>query len=138
MAPRDRRPSTGHEQLSKGDQLIERGAARLEELSRNAAAKGGFSAKLADELAEDAAFLRKLKPSLIKARARGDAPTDQPPGEGRVAPSSPQLGKRPSAAAKGTGGGGGPNPWLVLVVCVAAGIAAAKWIDWRGHAHPRD
>ena len=57
--------------MSKGDQLIERGAARLEELSRNAAAKGGLSAKLADELAEDAAFLRKLKPSLIAARARG-------------------------------------------------------------------
>jgi hypothetical protein len=40
--------------MSKGDLLVERGAAGLEDLSRKAAAKGGFAAKLADELAEDA------------------------------------------------------------------------------------
>ena len=92
--------------------------------------------KLAQPLAADADFVRKLKPSLIKARARGDAPTDAAPGRGRVAPSSPQLPKRPKAKAKRSGGG--PNPWLVVGLCVAAGIATAKWIDWRGHAHPRN
>jgi hypothetical protein len=34
--------------------------------------------------------------------------------------------------------GGGPNPWLVAGVALAAGIALAKLVDWRGHAHPRD
>jgi hypothetical protein len=124
--------------MSGADQKVERLADKLQAFADRSAGESGVKGKLAQPLADDAEFIRKLKPSLIKARARGDAPTDQPPGEGRVAPSSPQLGKRPSAAAKGTGGGGGPNPWLVLVVCVAAGIAAAKWIDWRGHAHPRD
>jgi hypothetical protein len=136
MAPRDRRPSTGHEQLSKGDQLIERGAARLEELSRNAAAKGGFSAKLADELAEDAAFLRKLKPSLIAARARGRAATNTEPNRPQTAPSAPQI-KATRPKSKGRKGGG-PNPFVVAGAALAAGILLAKVIDWRGHAHPRD
>jgi hypothetical protein len=26
----------------------------------------------------------------------------------------------------------------VVGAALAAGILAAKWIDWRGHAHPRD
>jgi hypothetical protein len=59
----------------KGDSLIDRGADGLEELSRKAAAKGGVAAKLADELADSAVFLRKLKPSLIKERAQGNAAT---------------------------------------------------------------
>jgi hypothetical protein len=129
--------------MNKGDQLIERGANRLQELSRRAAAKGGLPAKFADELAEDAAFLRKLKPSLIKARAKGQAPTNQPtneqPAREPVAPSSPQLGARPKPKKKrGKGGGGGPNPFLVAGAALAVGIVLAKVIDWRGHAHPRD
>lgn len=125
--------------MSKGDQLIERGATRLEELARDAAAKGGFQAKLADELMEDAEFLRKLKPSLIAARARGQAPTNQPPGERPQAPSAPQItSERTPKKTKSGRPGGGPNPWLVAGVALAAGIAIAKLIDWRGHAHPRD
>jgi len=61
---------------------------------------------------------------------RGNAPTDLEPGQGVVAPSGPQMGKRPKR--------GGPNPFLVMGVALAAGIALAKLIDWRGHAHPRD
>jgi hypothetical protein len=125
--------------MSKGDQLIERGAARLEELSRNAAAKGGLSAKLADELAEDAVFLRKLKPSLIAARARGQAPTNTDPSRSQAAPSAPQITeKRPKAKRKKRVRGGRPNPFLVAGAALAAGIVLAKVIDWRGHAHPRD
>ena len=90
-------------------------------------------AKLAEPLAEDADLIRKMKPSLIKARAKGKAPTDQKPGKPTLAPSSPQLRKRPEPR-----GSGGPNPWLVVGVALAAGIFLAKWIDWRGHAHPRD
>jgi hypothetical protein len=32
---------------------------------------------------------------------------------------------------------GGPSPWLVLGAAFAAGVLAAKILDWRGHAHPR-
>lgn len=128
--------------MSKGDLLMERGAVKLEELSRKAAAKGGFAANLADELAEDAAFLRKLKPSLIKARAQGNAPIDRASQEPPRAPSAAQISgsrppkrRRPKRTRKR---GGGPNPFLVAGVALAAGIALAKLIDWRGHAHPRD
>ena len=134
--------------MSKGDLLVERGAVKLEELSRKAAAKGGFAASLADELAEDAAFLRRLKPSLIKARAQGKAPINRAPQEpprtpsAPSAPSAPQISasrppkrRRPKRARKR---GGGPNPFLVAGAALAAGIALAKVIDWRGHAHPRD
>ena len=131
--------------MSKGDLMVEKGAARLEELSRKAAARGGFVANLADELADDAAFLRKLKPSLIKARAQGKAPINRAPQEPPRAPSAPTAPRdsasrppkrrRPKRRRKA---GGGPNPFLVAGVALAAGIALAKVIDWRGHAHPRD
>jgi hypothetical protein len=122
--------------VSKGDQLVERSADRLEELSHQAAAKGGVGAKIAQPLAEDAAFLRKLKPSLIKARARGETPTDQEPGTEAVMPTAPQLGPRPKK--RNPRRGVGPNPILVIGVGLAVGILLAKVIDWRGHAHPRD
>jgi hypothetical protein len=123
--------------MSNADHKVERLADKLQAIADRSASEGGVKAKLAQPLADDAEFLRKLKPSLIKARAKGEAPTNERPGQGRVAPSSPQLGKRPDPKRKKRGGGG-PNPWLVLGVCLAAGILAAKWIDWRGHAHPRD
>lgn len=119
--------------MRTADRLIEQGAQRLQELADKAAAEGGPKAKLAEELADDAAFLRKLKPSLIAARARGQAPTDQEPGAGTVAPSGPQLGPRPDPEQRG----GGPNPFVVVAAAFAVGIFVAKLIDWRGHAHPR-
>jgi hypothetical protein len=121
--------------MNKGDLLVDRGADRLQELAQKAAAKGGVGEKLAQPLAEDAAFLRKLKPSLIAARAKGQAPTNQKPGAETVAPSAPQLGPRPK---KKSGKHGGPNPFLVMGVALVAGILLAKVVDWRGHAHPRD
>ena len=119
--------------MTKGDQLVDNAANRLQGLADKAAAEGGVKAKFAQELADDAEFLRKLKPSLIKARAKGEAPKYQKPGQGHVAPAGPQLSKRPKPKrAKG------PNPFLVLGVALAAGIVIAKIVDWRGHAHPRD
>jgi hypothetical protein len=115
------------------DQKVETAADKVQGLANRMAAEGGIKSKLAEPLAEDADFIRKLKPSLIKARAKGDAPTNQKPGEARLAPSSPQLPARPKPKGKG-----GPNPWVVVGVALAAGIVLAKWIDWRGHAHPRD
>lgn len=118
---------------TKADQLIDRAADRLRDLAERTAAEGGLAAKLAEPLAEDAAFLRKLKPSLIIARARGEAPTDQPAGSG--APAAPSTAQLPSRPKKG---GGGPNPVLVIGAALVAGVVIAKLIDWRGHAHPRD
>jgi hypothetical protein len=119
--------------MSTGDQVVERGADKLEGLSERMAAEGGVKAKLADELADDAAFLRKLKPSLMVARAKGEAPTNGKPGEPRRAPGGPQLGQRPKPRKSG----GGPSPFLVLGAALVAGFVLAKVIDWRGHAHPR-
>ena len=119
--------------MTKGDQLVERGADRLEQLSERTAADGGVKAKLADELAEDAAFLRKLKPSLMVARAKGEAPTDEKPGKPRRSPGGPQLGSRPKPSKPGKG----PSPWLVLGGSMVAGYFIAKVVDWRSHAHPK-
>ncbi|HLB19193.1 MAG TPA: hypothetical protein VK613_08690 [Gaiellaceae bacterium] len=116
------------------DQTVERAASKLQRLANQFAGEGGLKSKLAQPLAEDADLIRKMKPSLIKARAKGEAPTNQKPGQATIAPSSPQLGSRPKAKQRS----GGPNPWLVVGAALAAGIVLAKWIDWRGHAHPRD
>src|SRR5207248_1049757 len=59
------------QEVTKGDRLIEGAADRLEETAERLAGGDGLKAKAAAELAEDAHFLRKLKPSLIAARARG-------------------------------------------------------------------
>jgi hypothetical protein len=122
--------------MSRGDEVVESGAQKLDALADRAAAEGGLRARLADELADDAAFLRKLKPSLIAARARGRLPKDAQPGSGpRLTPRSPsgaQLGPRPSGGARR-----GPNPFVVIGAAAAIGVLAAKLVDWRGHAHPR-
>ena len=119
--------------MTKADKIIDRAADRLRDFADRASAEGGVSAQLAEPLAEDAVFLRKLKPSLIAARFKGNAPKNQPAGSpGPTGPSSPQLGKRPKKE------GGGPNPLLVVGAAFVVGIVLAKAIDWRGHAHPRD
>ena len=51
--------------------------------------------------------LRRLRPKLVAARRRSEQPKQ------------------------------GPNPWLIVGVAFAVGFAAAKVLDWRGHAHPR-
>jgi hypothetical protein len=119
--------------MTKADHAVERGAQRLQKLADKAAARGdGVGGWLAEELANDAAFLRKLKPSLVKARARGRAPANPEPS----APSSPQLGARPKR--KGKRSGKGPPPVVVVGAALVVGVLLAKVLDWRGHAHPKD
>ena len=118
--------------MNKADATIDRAADWLQRQADLSAGQPGVKAKLAQELADDAEFLRKLKPSLIAARVRGEAATNGEPAHGTVVPSAATP-KPPKAKREG-----GPNPWLVVGVGLAAGIALAKWIDWRGHAHPRD
>ena len=122
----------GEQLMERGDQLIERGAEKLRQLSAEMAARGGLSAKLADDVAQDAAFVRKLKPSLIAARARGELPTDERPDTDVRAPAVPQIGKRRKPP------GAGPNPFAVVGAALVLGIVLAKVLDWRGHAHPRN
>jgi hypothetical protein len=110
--------------MSKGDAIVERGARRLRELSEQAARHGGVAGRLAEPLADDADFLRKLKPSLIRARARG----------GRVEEPRPEPAPTPHARPTS---GGGKSPLVFVGAALAAGAATAKVLDWRGHAHPR-
>jgi hypothetical protein len=118
---------------TKVDQVIDRAADSLRRFADRAATEGGLVSMFAEPLAEDAAFIRKLKPSLIIARAKGEAPTNQPAGSGAAdAPTAPQLAARPKPK------GDGPNPLLIVGAALVAGIVIARIIDWRGHAHPRD
>jgi hypothetical protein len=117
--------------MSALDSLADKARAK----SRQLAGQGGIKDKLAAELADDADFLRKLKPELIKKRLKGDAPTDQQPTQSApAAPSGPQLGSRPKATQTSDGGA---MPFVVVGVALAVGVFLAKWLDWRGHAHPR-
>jgi hypothetical protein len=117
--------------MTKADQAVESAADRIDAFVREARQHGGIQAKIGDALAEDPDFLRKLKPSLVKARLKGGAPPSPPPGGVPRAPSGPQLGQPTRRRA------GGTNPWLVVGVALVAGYTLAKLIDWRGHAHPR-
>lgn len=138
--------------MSALDSLADKARAK----SRELAGQGGIKDKLAEELAEDAEFLRKLKPELIKQRAKGHAPTDEKPGAHAPQPTvshDPEqhepaepakqeqervtVAKPPKARKASGGSGGGPNPFVVIGIALVAGIALAKWLDWRGHAHPR-
>src|SRR5919204_5563965 len=114
LAARNRRGATD-EEVTRLDQTIDRAADKLQELAEKAAGQNGLKGKLAQPLAEDAAFLRKLKPSLVAARARGEAPTDQKPGAATVTPVPPE----PKPKRKP---GGGPNPRLVAAGALVAGI----------------
>src|SRR5918912_307653 len=88
LAARDRRgaPDEAMTRLDQIDHTIDRAADKLQELADKAAGQNGLKGKLAEPLAEDAAFLRKLKPSLVAARVRGEAPTDEKPASATVTP----------------------------------------------------
>jgi hypothetical protein len=123
--------------MTAGDRIVEEAASRLRETAGRWSAESGWKAKLAEPLAEDAEFVRKLKPSLIRARARGELPTDEAPAT--PAPVTPAPASAPAGGADSKPPpAGGPNPFLVLAAALALGILLAKVVDWRSHAHPRD
>jgi hypothetical protein len=117
--------------MTTGDQAIQAVADRLERLVANAHRSGGVKAKVADKFADDPDFLRRLKPSLIAARAKGKTPREDTV-QRAVAPAGPQLERPPSRSRRR-----GLSPWLVVGAAFAGGYLAAKAIDWRSHAHPR-
>jgi hypothetical protein len=116
--------------MTKADQAVETAADKVAAFVRDSRKAGGIKGKLGDALADDPEFIRKLKPSLIKARAKGKQTVDPAP----LAPSGPQVERARPPKAKRRGG---PSPWLVVGAAFAAGYVLAKTIDWRGHAHPR-
>jgi hypothetical protein len=122
--------------MSGVDEKVDRGADRLQQLVVAGTRAGGAKAKVAQLFADDPEFLRKLKPSLIAARARGNAPTDGRPTEA----SAPAAPRRPRAqpAKRPKGGGGGPSPFVVLGAALAVGMILAHVVDWLGHRYPRD
>ena len=136
--------------MTSADLLVERGAQGLHRLAGRAAARGdGVGTWLAEELEADAAFLRKLKPSLIAARMRagtnGAAPAEPPsppPAPANPEPPPAASGSEPAAPPPKRDPkpkpSGGPSPWLFVGAALVVGIVAAKVLDWRGHAHPRD
>jgi hypothetical protein len=145
-----------------GDLLVERGAVKLQRLADKAAARGdGVGTWLSDELRSDAAFLRKLKPSLVKARAKGQTPRGDaaPPTDTEASMAEPRASEAPTrqepvappppppppprpAAAKPRKikkpRSGGPPPIAIVGAAFVAGIVIAKVIDWRGRANARD
>jgi hypothetical protein len=126
---------------STADRKVDAAADRLQAFVEQSRRAGGVKAKLADALADDPDFLRKLKPSLIAARAKGQAPTDghpSAPAEPKQAPSGPQLDRpAPQRTRAKKKRAGGPNPFVVIGAALAVGVLAAKLLDWRGYAHPR-
>jgi hypothetical protein len=91
------------------DRLFDKAAGRLQ----------GFG------FADDAEFLRKLKPSLVLARARGRTASASPTNGG-----GPDRPVRPRPKPKT---GGAPNPLVVVGVAFAVGFVVAKLIESRGH-----
>src|SRR4051794_34661105 len=114
--------------MTKADQAVESAADKLARFVREAQASGGVKAKVGEAFAGDPECVRKLKPSLVKARLTGEAPPPTMP----AGPPAPQLDRKPKPKS-----GGGPSPWVVIGAAFAAGYVLAKLVDWRGHAHPR-
>ncbi|HZT16454.1 MAG TPA: hypothetical protein VFA19_10925 [Gaiellaceae bacterium] len=122
--------------MSRVDEALDAAADRLEAFVREAERQGGLKAKVGAAFAEDPEFLRRIKPRLVAARARGRPapPAAGPSTNGNAPAPEPAVSPEPPRTKRSRGG---PNPWLVIGAAFAAGVLAAKVIDWRGHAHPR-
>jgi hypothetical protein len=112
--------------MTVGDDAVDKVADTLQKAADTVAERGGVAEKAAQPVADDAAFVRKLKPSLVAKRIKGELPSGGPTAVGKL--------KRP----RDRGRGDGPNPLVVVGAALALGIFLAKVLDWRSHAHPRD
>lgn len=114
--------------MTKADHAVEKSADSLDHLAGKAADRhDGVGQWLAKELKNDAAFLRKLKPSLIKARAQGKKGKESP-----SAPSGPQLaGSSPKKKRRNRKA---PPPVVIVGAALVAGVVVAKVISWRANA----
>lgn len=124
--------------MSAVDDKVDQAADHLQAFVDSARHEGGVKAKLAEAMEDDPDFIRRLKPSLIAARARGETPR----ADAHKSPSDTRAEPRPDPAPparkpKPRPKSGGLSPWLVIGAAFALGLLAAKAIDWRGYAHPR-
>ena len=121
--------------MTRGDQLLERAADRLDGYARRAAGEQGLKQKLAGPLADDAQLLRGMRPSRIAARLRGE-PDHAPTSSATTwvpEPGSPAQPDRPRERSPRHG----PSPVVLAAAALALGVLIAKAVDWRSHAHPR-
>lgn len=114
--------------MTRADQKVESAADKLERFVRQAQRSGGVKAKVGEALADDPEFLRKLKPSLIAARAKGEAPINEPPGT----PATPRTARAGPQLVWPKQKKGGLSPWVVVGAALAGGYLLAKLVDWRG------
>ena len=114
--------------MAVGDDAVEKAADTLQKTADKAAERGGVAEKAAQPIADDAAFVRKLKPSLVAKRIKGELPID-------TAPATGMPRGRPSGH---NAAGGGRRALVVIGAAFAVGLFLAKALDWRSHAHPRD
>jgi len=119
--------------MTRGDQLIDRAANRLEAFARRTAGDTGVKGKLAGPLADDAELLRGMRPSSVAARLRGQ-PDDGPTRPSAVSEPLPASAPEPRRKKSPRSG---PPPIALAFGALAVGILIAKGVDWRGHAHPR-
>jgi hypothetical protein len=113
--------------MAAGDDAVEKAADALQSTADKAAERGGVAEKAAQPLADEAAFVRKLKPGLVAKRIKGELPTDGSPASGSPRPRRGDRTRR-----------GGPNPLVIVGAAAVLGVFLAKVLDWRSHAHPRD
>src|SRR4051794_41857196 len=117
--------------MTRADQVAEPAEDRLEAIVRTPQKSGGVKAKAESALAEDPSFLRKLKPSLVAARVRGEnPPAPGAPSGSRLDGPDSTLQKQPKKS------GGSVRPWLRGGGGLPAGFVVAKGVDLGGGAHP--
>jgi hypothetical protein len=118
--------------MTRGHQLVERAADRLDAYARLASREPGLKAKLAGPLADDAELLRGMRPSRIAARLRGE------PGDASPSPTASREPISPvEAEPRERSRRRGPSPIVLAAGTFALGLLIAKVLDWRSHAHPR-
>jgi hypothetical protein len=124
--------------MGGGDEAVDRLSDWFAGMSEKARGRGGVVGKAAPLLADDADFVRKLKPSLVKARAKGENPAAPPTALSAAAEGRPGgAALEPSTPNSRSGARTGPNPLLIFALAAAVGILLARLLDWSGHAHPR-
>jgi hypothetical protein len=91
----------------------------------------------------------QMRPAGIRERLHRAPPADDPGGDADAATLRERIEvekaearelfarMEPRRVAERLPAPPGPNPLVLVLACLALGIALARLLDWRGHAHPR-
>ena len=115
--------------MTKADRIVRQAADKVEEIAATAAEKGGPLGKLAPALEGDAEFLRKMEPSKIARRVRGDDVRGDGPLRPVRALETPQPAQKPRPP-------GALASLARIGAAFALGVLVAEFIDWRSYAEP--